>query len=113
MTTDYRSRWEQCRKIIRDNISLEQYNTIFAFVEFDSFTEGKLVLCVPSAFVTEVIEEKYKDLMIKVLRRCFGNISLFYRILKDKTSGTTVDEEGIEESSNSYTKTGAPSQHLP
>lgn len=96
MATDYRSRWEQCRKIIRDNISLEQYNTIFAFVEFDSFTEGKLVLCVPSAFVTEVIEEKYQDLMSKVLRRCFGNISLYYRILKDKTSGTTVDEEGTK-----------------
>lgn len=96
MATDYRSRWEQCRKIIRDNISLEQYNTIFAFVEFDSFTEGKLVLRVPSAFVTEVIEEKYQDLMSKVLRRCFGNISLYYRILKDKTSGTTVDEEGTK-----------------
>jgi chromosomal replication initiator protein len=96
MATDYRSRWEQCRKIIRDNISLEQYNTIFAFVEFDSFTEGKLVLSVPSAFVTEVIEEKYQDLMSKVLRRCFGNISLYYRILKDKTSGTTVDEEGTK-----------------
>ncbi len=96
METDYRSRWEQCRKIIRDNISLEQYNTIFAFVEFDSFTEGKLVLRVPSAFVTEVIEEKYQDLMSKVLRRCFGNISLYYRILKDKTSGTTVDEEGTK-----------------
>lgn len=94
MTTDYRSRWEQCRQIIRDNISMEQYNTIFAFVEFGSFTEGKLILNVPSAFVKDVIEEKYLNLLRTTLHRCFGNVSLFYRILKDKSTGTTVDEEG-------------------
>lgn len=108
MAIDYKSKWEDCRKIIRDNISDEQYNAIFAFVEFGSFTDGKLVLCVPSAFVKDVIEEKYLHLMRSTLRHCFGNISLYYRVLKDKTSGITVDEESTQK-----TAVAVPRQERP
>lgn len=93
MTIDYKSKWEACRQMIRDNISKEQYDTIFTFVEFARFEEGKLVLYVPSRFVIEVIEARYQDLMYKVLKRHFGNISLSYRILQDKLSGATIEEE--------------------
>ena len=94
MNIDYKSKWENCRQFISDNISPEQYKTIFAFVEFESFTDGRLYLCVPSSFVKDVIEEKYLHLMRTALRRFFGEVSLFYRILKDKEDGTTATEEG-------------------
>ncbi|MBQ9362124.1 MAG: chromosomal replication initiator protein DnaA [Bacteroidaceae bacterium] len=94
MNIDYKSKWENCRQFISDNISPEQYKTIFAFVEFESFTDGKLYLSVPSSFVKDVIEEKYLHLMRTALRRFFGEVSLYYRILKDKEGGTTATEEG-------------------
>ena len=56
MNIDYKSKWENCRHFISDNISPEQYKTIFAFVEFESFNDGKLYLNVPSSFVKDVIE---------------------------------------------------------
>jgi chromosomal replication initiator protein len=108
MTIDYKSRWEECRRFISDNISPEQYNTIFAFVEFGSFTEGKLVLCVPSSFVKDVIEEKYLHLMRTALRRYFGEVALFYRILKDQSTGTTVDEEGTKKTELTTPRPGRP-----
>ncbi|MBQ9640503.1 MAG: chromosomal replication initiator protein DnaA [Bacteroidaceae bacterium] len=94
MNIDYKSKWENCRHFISDNISPEQYKTIFAFVEFESFNDGKLYLNVPSSFVKDVIEEKYLRLMRTALRRFFGEVSLYYRILKDKEGGTTATEEG-------------------
>lgn len=113
MTIDYKSKWEDCRKIIRDNISKEQYDTIFAYVEFESFTDNCLILCVPSAFVTEVIETKYLDLMRRVLLRIFGKIKLRYRVLKDKSSGTTVSEEGTQKAAIAVPKQERPANVSP
>ena len=113
MTTDYKSKWEECRRFIGDNITPEQYNTIFAFVEFGSYTDGKLVLCVPSAFVKDLIEEKYLHLMRSALRRYFGEVALFYRILKVKDTGTTVDEEGTQQTELSTPHPSHPSNDAP
>ena len=113
MTIDYKSRWEECRRFIGDNITPEQYNAIFAFVEFGNYTEGKLVLCVPSAFVKDVIEEKYLHLMRSALRRYFGEVALYYRILKDKTTGTTVDEAGTQKTELNTPKQPRPANVAP
>ena len=113
MTTDYKSRWEECRRFISDNITPEQYNAIFAFVEFGNFTDGKLVLCVPSAFVKDLIEEKYLHLMRSALRRYFGEVALFYRILKVQDTGTTVDEEGTRQTELATPKPSHPANDAP
>ena len=44
--------WEQCREIIRGNVSPEQYNALFAYTEFSSYADGQLVLSVPSRVFT-------------------------------------------------------------
>ncbi len=113
MAIDYRRSWEKCRTIIRDNISVEQYNAIFAFVEFENFTDGKLVLSVPSSFVKDVIEDKYLDLLRKALNRCFGEVTLYYRILTDKSSGITVDEEGTKKTAIAIPKQGHLANETP
>jgi len=113
MTTDYKSRWEECRRFISDNITPEQYNAIFAFVEFGNFADGKLVLCVPSAFVKDLIEEKYLHLMRSALRRYFGEVALFYRILKVQDTGTTVDEEGTRQTELASPKPSHPVNDAP
>ena len=113
MTIDYKNRWEECRRFISDNITPEQYNTIFAFVEFGNFTDGKLVLCVPSSFVKDVIEEKYLHLMRSALRRYFGEVALYYRILKDQGTGTTVDEEGTRKTELNTPRQGRPANVSP
>ena len=113
MTTDYKSRWEECRRFISDNITPEQYNTIFAFVDFGSYADGKLVLSVPSAFVKDLIEEKYLHLMRSALRRYFGEVALFYRILKVKDTGTTVDEESTRQTELTHPNTSHPANDAP
>ncbi len=113
MAIDYKSRWEKCRTIIRDNISAEQYNTIFAYVEFEKFTDGKLVLSVPSSFVKDVIEDKYLHLLRTALHRCFGEVTLYYRILTDKSSGTTIDEEGTKKTAIAIPKSERPANISP
>lgn len=113
MNTDYKSRWEECRHFISDNITPEQYNAIFAYVEFGNFTDGKLVLCVPSAFVKDLIEEKYLHLMRSALRRYFGEVALFYRILKVQDTGTTVDEEGTRQTELTTPKPSHPANDAP
>lgn len=92
MINNAKSLWEECRLFIKDNIQPEQYNNIFAFVEFGDFADGKLVLEVPSAFVKEVIENTYLDLLSKTLHRYFGEVTLFYRVLQIKKPVITNDE---------------------
>lgn len=86
--------WDECARIIRDNISKEQFDTIFAFITPQSYEDSKLILGVPSKFVFEYIEEHYLDLMKKVITRVFGkNVKLGYIVSTthkgDKASGST------------------------
>ena len=51
--------WEQCLRIFQDNVSPEQFQASFAFVELHKFENGKLVLDVPSDFVKNYLEENF------------------------------------------------------
>lgn len=83
--------WEECLQIIKDNISPEQYNVSFAYVDFFAYKDGKLCLSVPSAFVQEFIESNYSELMRKVFTRVFGQrILLYYKILEVKNPPTDI-----------------------
>lgn len=77
--------WEECLRIIKDNLSEEQYNAWFAqIVVFDFKDEGLkedgLYLQVPSLYFVEQIENKYSDLLKKTLKRVYKyDINVFYR----------------------------------
>lgn len=74
--------WEECREIIRQNVSTEQYNALFAYAEFKSYADDKLVLSIPSQFIYDMLErDEYVDLISSTLTRVFGqNVKLGYSI---------------------------------
>ena len=74
--------WEQCRHIIRQNVSQAQYDALFAYTEFSAYAEGELVLDVPSQFIFDELEkDDYAALLNKTLTHVFGkSLRLSYRI---------------------------------
>ena len=81
--------WEECLRLIRNNVREEQYTTWFAplrLMQYDA-EQNLLLVSVPSPFVYEYIEENFVSLMSKVLRHCFGRgVQLSYRVLTDSTN---------------------------
>ena len=85
--------WDECVRIIRDNITQQQFDTIFAYISAKSFQDGQLILNVPSKFVCEYVEEHYIDLMRKVITRVFGkDTKLGYSILVNQNKNISVEE---------------------
>lgn len=80
--TDCKVIWEKCLEIIKDNLSIEQYNTWFAPIVPHSFNEkGEFRICVPTKYFFEIIEEHYQPLLLKSLSRVIGpGVSLIIRI---------------------------------
>lgn len=89
--------WDKCLSLIKENVSQQQFNAWFKPIKFESYNEsGKTLLVqVPSAFVYDYLEEKYIELLSKVLTRYFGEgVHLNYRIVVDKTHNITQEVEG-------------------
>src|SRR5574344_831583 len=91
--------WAKCLDIIRDNITPEQFAASFAFVELNSFEDGKLILNVPSEFVKRLLEERFLPLMASTFRRVFGNNikALYYNVsvVKAKRGGEVIEKTDI------------------
>lgn len=86
--------WDNALTLIRENIGVEQFNTWFKPIVFDSFNQEKrqLLVKVPSPFVYEYLEANYLDLLRKVLRKTFGDgVQLGYRVVTDKEHNLTQD----------------------
>lgn len=75
-------KWDECRAIIRNNITPEQYNALFAYTLFDSYEKNRLVIYVPSQFIFDELEsDDYANLISKTIHRVFGpGIALGYKI---------------------------------
>lgn len=72
-------KWEKCRRMFRDNLSQEQFDSWFAPTSFISFADGTLRIAVPSPFFKEQLEANYLQLLRKVLRHVYGEgVKLFY-----------------------------------
>lgn len=86
--------WDNSLRLIRENVTEQQYNTWFKPIVFESYTPDTktLLLQVPSPFVYEYLEVNYVDLLSKVLTRCFGDgVKLTYRVVTDKANHLTQD----------------------
>lgn len=102
--------WERCRAFIRDNVDSAQYNTLFAGISSESFSDGRLVLCVPSDFFVDEIEKNYMKLLRSAITKVYGEgVKLYYRtatiqadpaaaILQKSTSpsGTIMAQSRVE-----------------
>ncbi len=94
MNAEITQQWEECLLIIKDNIEESAYNTWFAPIVPLKYTDGTLLIEIPSAFFQELLEEKYAELLKATVCRVFGggtNISYRYPIDKENKKGGYTD----------------------
>ena len=86
MTRDAHSVWRECLRIIKDNVSREEFEAWFKPLQAVKLENGKhLILRVPSSYYYEWLEANYIGLLKKVLKRVLGHgASLSYQIVVDK-----------------------------
>lgn len=79
MSDNHIQLWESCLKIFKDNLPSEHFEAWFKPITSVSFSDGKLVLMVPSQFSIELLEERYKKLLSSTLTKVYGqNFKLYY-----------------------------------
>lgn len=96
MVSNHKALWGECLKLIKDNVTQQQFKTWFQSIVFESYSPGTktLLVQVPSSYVYEFLEQYYVGLLSKVLAHVFGtNVRLTYRIVTDQQHGITTDVE--------------------
>ncbi len=74
--------WDNCLKLIRDNIPPFQFKTWFESIVPQSLENDVLTIQVPSVFCFEYLEEHFVDLISKSLRKEIGpNAKLEYNVV--------------------------------
>jgi chromosomal replication initiator protein len=99
MQNNHKVLWDNCLKLIRENVTEQQYKTWFMPIVFEKYSEDShtLLVQVPSQYVYEYLEQYYVGLLSKVLQRCFGkNVVLTYRIVTDKEHNLSTTVVGDE-----------------
>lgn len=99
MQNNHKVLWDNCLKLIRENVTEQQYKTWFLPIVFEKYSEDShtLLVQVPSQYVYEYLEQYYVGLLSKVLQRCFGkNVVLTYRIVTDKEHNLSTTVVGDE-----------------
>ena len=84
MTKTFDKIWENCLKVIKDNISWQSYKTWFEPIKAVALEGDVLVIELPSQFFYEWLEEHYVELIAKTIKRELGKSGqLEYRILME------------------------------
>lgn len=79
MEKTHQQQWDDCLKIIKDNVTPETYDAWFKPITFKSFVDNKITITVPTSFFVEFIDENYAPLLRSTLRRVYGpTAQLFY-----------------------------------
>ena len=86
--------WDNCLRIIRDNVSANAFSTWFADIVPLEYKNKTLNIQVKSHFIYEFLEENYIDLLGTTLTRVIGEgAGLTYTILADQTNHLTTHIE--------------------
>ena len=91
--------WDECLRLIKANVTEQQFKTWFAPIVFESYSESEhtLLVQVPSPYVYEYLEQYFVGLLSKVFVRVFkANVILNYRIVTDQAHqiSQTVESDG-------------------
>ncbi len=82
--------WENCLKIIKDNVSSQSFKTWFDPIKPVKLDNNVLTIQVPSQFFYEWLEEHYVSLLRKTIKRELGKDSrLEYKIVIENGSGNS------------------------
>ena len=78
--------WENCLKVIKDNINFQSFKTWFQPIRAVKLKDQVLTIQVPSQFFYEWLEEHYIGLLKKTIKKELGNEGrLEYSIIVDNT----------------------------
>lgn len=72
MSKDYKTVWQNCLQVIRDNITFQAYKTWFGPIKALKLENNVLTIQVPSQFFYEWIEENYIHLLRKTIKKELG-----------------------------------------
>lgn len=73
--------WEECLRIISQNVEPQQFATWFRPIKPLSLADSKLTIEVPNDFFREYLETSYLDIISRTLRRVLGpDVKLEYRM---------------------------------
>ncbi|MBK6340023.1 MAG: chromosomal replication initiator protein DnaA [Bacteroidetes bacterium] len=105
--------WDNCLKIIKDNINIQSFKTWFEPIKPVALDNNVLTIQVPSQFFYEWLEEHYVTLLRKTIKRELGDdAKLEYRILMESntqsTNPATVNYPNSRESSNYMNEMNMP-----
>ncbi len=82
--------WQNCLEVIRDNVKPISFKTWFEPIVPLKLENNVLTIQVPSSFFYEYIEEKYIDLLSRILRKEIGeDAKLEYNIVMDKNTSSS------------------------
>jgi chromosomal replication initiator protein len=85
---DYHIIWDECLKIIKENISSQSFDTWFAPIRPVGLSKHVLTIEVPSMFYHEFIEGNFWELLKTAIKKVMGtNGKLEYKIPISTTSG--------------------------
>jgi chromosomal replication initiator protein len=88
MSESYKTAWEKCLNVIKDNVPSSSYNTWFEPIVPVKLNEKVLTIQVPSAFFYEYLEEQFIDILRKTLRMVLGNgAKLEYNVVLGSKNG--------------------------
>jgi chromosomal replication initiator protein len=96
MQNSYQVLWDECLRLIKANVTEQQFKTWFAPIAFESYSESEhtLLVQVPSPYVYEYLEQYFVGLLSKVLARVFKtNVILRYRIMTDQAHKISQEVE--------------------
>lgn len=86
-STDSQKAWEDCLRIIKDNVNWRAFETWFAPIKAVGLQNNVLTIQVPSQFFYEWLEEHYVELVGKTIKRVLGRDGrLEYRIQMESNS---------------------------
>lgn len=89
MEKTFSSVWNNCLRIIRDNVSPQSFKTWFEPIKPVKLEENILTIEVPSQFFYEWLEEHYINLLRKIIKHELGvNGKLEYNVLMDNETNS-------------------------
>lgn len=92
-----KAKWDKCLEYCQDKLNEQQYTTWIKPVSFCSYDAEKreLKVGVPSPYFYEYLEEHFAKLLHTAIQEVYGaRVSLFYKIMTDKTNRLTQEVAG-------------------
>lgn len=89
MNEEYKTAWDKCLNVIKDNVPSSSYKTWFEPIEPVKLQNKVLTIQVPSAFFYEYLEEQFIDILRRTLRMVLGaGAKLEYNVVMGNKNGS-------------------------